>query len=139
MAEHSVRVARLVDESHKLEALLHDAAEYVLSDIAKPVKSSPDFAGYRETEMLLERAVQRKFRLPLGPWAQEVKDADHRMFKVEASVLCPRGVGRFIGDIGEFNSDEYPSCWGPRVAEGIFLEEFTHYWGVRERQKEESL
>lgn len=139
LAEHSVRVARLVDDEFKLEAILHDASEAYIADIAKPVKESPAFSGYRLVEGRLEAAVQMAFRLPIGPWPSQVKKADHRMFEVEATFLCPKGVGKFVDDIGIANSDEYPACWSPRIAEGVFLDEFTHYWAVRERQKEERL
>lgn len=137
VAEHSLRVARLVDAEHKLAALLHDGSESYIADLAKPVKESGELCGYRLVEQRFEAAIQIKFDLPIGPWPAQVKAADHRMFQVEAKLLCPRGVGRFVEDI-EIEGDEWPSCWSPRVAEGIFLDEFTHYYALRERQKEQA-
>lgn len=130
VAEHSVRVASLVDPEYKLEALLHDASEAYVADIAKPVKESEEFSGYRDVEFHLEKAVRLAFGLPLSlplvHWPKQIKEADHRMFQVEAKILCPRGVGRFVGDI-TYSYREYPTGWSPNMAKSCFIDAFNDY------------
>ena len=49
VAQHSLIVADLVPESHRLAALLHDAAEAYLGDMVKPLKVlMPEFSGIED-------------------------------------------------------------------------------------------
>lgn len=70
VAEHSVRVARVVDGHPLLDAgsyryrfemtlraLLHDAAEAYVVDLPRPVKLDRALAGYREIEKDVDRVV----------------------------------------------------------------------------------
>ncbi len=49
LPQHSCIVAELVPEEHKLAALLHDATEAYLGDIARPLKQwMPDYRGFED-------------------------------------------------------------------------------------------
>lgn len=42
VAQHSIRVMRMVPAKHRLDALMHDAAEYLIGDIVGPFKYAFD-------------------------------------------------------------------------------------------------
>ena len=130
VAEHCVLAARLVEPEQRLETLLHDASEAYLSDIARPVKKAPGFAEtYHKYEAQLERAIQQRFGLPVGPMPDYVKKADDRMLGVEIHELCHPN---FVDAYGVIPADGVSvQCWSPRMAEGFFLEDFVHYMAVR--------
>lgn len=84
VAEHSVRVARLVPPEDRLAALLHDATEAYLCDIPSPIK--PLLVGYAEAEDRLARVIADKWGVTY-PWPESVKEADRIMLHSEARVL----------------------------------------------------
>lgn len=88
VADHSIRVMRLVPDYLKLAALLHDAAEAYLCDLPSPVKRHKDMAAYRHAEEMLMLHIGIKFGVPPRLWA-EVKAADIEMFSIEAWSLFP--------------------------------------------------
>jgi uncharacterized protein len=59
VAQHSVLVAK--DAEHKLEALLHDAAEAYLGDIIRPLKKDHGLTRYREAESRVHAVICRRF------------------------------------------------------------------------------
>jgi hypothetical protein len=151
VAEHSVRVARMVediDPELALEALLHDASEAYLSDIARPVKKAPGFAEtYLKYEARLEAAVQRAFRLPLvSELHPTIKAADQYALEAEVAAFChpsfqdAMGVSPSTDANGEpWRRWSMPSGWYPAVAEEMFLDSFRTYWNAREALKRERL
>lgn len=87
VAQHSVLVASLVEDELRLTALLHDASEAYLSDIARPIKQQPAFGDvYKEFEGRLERAIAERFALTY-PWPKAVKNADEIALVTEARDL----------------------------------------------------
>ena len=97
VATHSLGVARLIDlrrfsTQTQLWALLHDATEAYLSDIAAPVKQHAIFAGYREAERHLEEVVRKRF-MPnaIGVRLPDVKTADWDMLMAERNEVLPEG------------------------------------------------
>lgn len=86
VADHCVRVAERVPPSDKLWALLHDAPEAYLIDLARPVKHAPQMAGYRDAETRLMLVIAERFGL-IGPMPASVIDADNRMLITEAHAL----------------------------------------------------
>jgi hypothetical protein len=86
VAEHSVHVSRLVPPQHALAALLHDAAEAYLGDIARPIKRMPELAELRAAESRLQKAIYQKFGLPCCE-PECVKEADVMMLGAEAREL----------------------------------------------------
>lgn len=80
VAEHSINVAKLVPPHLKLEALLHDASEAYLMDIAKPIKQLlPDYARL-ENEVMRNIAI--KFKLSF-PFDELIKKADNQVALLE--------------------------------------------------------
>jgi uncharacterized protein len=84
VAKHSMRVAKIVDEKHKLAALLHDASEAYLGDIVSPLKSlMPDYSGMEHNMMkVIARVFGFKYPLPLA-----VRQADIYMLNYEWAEL----------------------------------------------------
>ena len=94
VAEHSVNVSLLVPPRFALAGLLHDAAEFILQDIASPLKRLlPD---YRALEARIERVIFKKFGVDgfLVPHMHPlIKEADLVMLATERRDLMPLGVG----------------------------------------------
>ncbi len=115
VAQHSVLVSRLVPEEDALWALLHDASEAYLSDIARPVKVQPEFEAYREIEYRLQSAIVAKFGLPVLQPAS-VKKADEIMLAIEARDLLGNlrpGWEKWLVNIGDCKvkiRDPWPSA-----------------------------
>lgn len=102
VAEHSVRVSLLAElleltrnggdrraarEVAKI-ALLHDASEAYLIDVARPVKRSATMQGYRDAETRLQSVILTVFGLPTEEPAV-VKEADKILGATEARDLFP--------------------------------------------------
>lgn len=70
-----------------LIALLHDASEAYLSDIARPIK--PHVKGYYDLEKAIERKIAEKFDLEY-PWPSLLKEIDTRILLDErAQAMNP--------------------------------------------------
>ncbi|HEX9768480.1 MAG TPA: hypothetical protein VGA50_04815 [Kiloniellales bacterium] len=85
VAEHSVRVKEAVEKAGggrtaQAQALLHDAAETYLGDVAAPLKALLD--TYRALEAQAHGAIMARFGLPFD-LLPEVVEADRRMFATE--------------------------------------------------------
>ena len=92
---HSLMTAEILNMAgygKRLQAigLLHDASEYVLGDVSRPLKSLlPD---YKKIESLVQRAIWKRFNL--DPTAEEldiVKMVDDLQLRSEAKQLMPSG------------------------------------------------
>lgn len=120
VAEHSVLIARAAP-THKLWALLHDAAEAYVLDMIRPVK--PHIAGYSEIEARIMRAICVRFGLHLDA-PSIVKTFDRRILSDErdqnmaappepwSGMLAPLGVTL--------------QFWTPEQARAEFLAEFEN-------------
>lgn len=84
VAEHSVRVSRLVPPAYRLEALLHDAAEAYIGDVSSPLKAL--LPAYRGIEHNIDQAIRARFGLPLAQ-THCVKHADLVMLATERRDL----------------------------------------------------
>jgi 5'-deoxynucleotidase YfbR-like HD superfamily hydrolase len=89
VAQHSVMVADLVTNPEwKLHALLHDASEAYLCDIAKPVKETPTFAEYKVAEARLTDVIYEAMGLTMTPEIHNaIKVADRRLCATEGVQL----------------------------------------------------
>jgi uncharacterized protein len=94
VAEHSLLVASLVPEEHQLQALLHDASEAYLTDVARPVKHSPEYTFYRKVEKHVQSLIYEYFNCDPEE-APELKKADDAALGLEAYWLMEvrRGEG----------------------------------------------
>lgn len=97
VAQHSVLVTEVfsslmpeADDSARLYALLHDAAEYVMGDIISPLKAAMG-GDYKEFENRLLGAIHMRFSLaavPPAPVAKAIKKADKEAAFFEAVHLA---------------------------------------------------
>lgn len=117
-AQHSVLCSYAVeDPAYRLWALLHDAGEAYLSDIARPVKRQPEFSYYAIVEDGLMDAVVERFglskELPMPPC---VKVADNLLLWTEMRDLMPNDP-----PTGSETLDTEIDPWTPEYAERAFL------------------
>ena len=86
VAEHSIRVAEIVPDKYQLLALLHDASEAYLPDLARPEKAGmPEF---KAMEQVILQAIWRKFGIdPMLTVDGVVKEADNILLATEARDL----------------------------------------------------
>jgi len=84
VAEHSVRVSRILDGELRLWGLLHDAAEAYISDLPRPLKATaPEF---RAAEDRLLEVIVGGFGLP-WPMPAAVAHADEVLLATELRDL----------------------------------------------------
>ena len=86
VAQHCVRVSRLVPPEHALWGLLHDATEAYINDIALPLKMLDSYKHYREAEKHLSDCIMTAFNLPVEE-PPEVKWADREACKQEGAAF----------------------------------------------------
>jgi uncharacterized protein len=88
VAQHCVLASRLVPSEFALEALLHDASEAYIADVASPVKSLlPD---YRAIEAGIQSAIYERFGVrPSEESHAAVKEVDRRLLVTEAMHFFP--------------------------------------------------
>lgn len=91
VADHTCRVHDLVSEENKLYALLHDASECFLADLATPVKSSKEMKSFRKAEERLMRAICDKFDISYE-MPEEVYYADKTLLATEQRDLMESGA-----------------------------------------------
>ncbi len=104
VAEHSVRVAQLVPPQHRLAALLHDAAEAYVGDMASPLRQLvPDFNAIELDHL---RWLGRHFGVELSQLPVEVRRADLIMLSTELRDL-----------LGCTPPDDYPEPLAARIGD----------------------
>lgn len=84
VADHSVRVSKIVPRSLALTGLLHDASEAYLGDMIRPLKL--EMPEYRAAEERLERLIAKRFGLEF-PWHPDIKNADLVLLRTERRDL----------------------------------------------------
>ena len=112
VAKHSLAACIMAPEEYKLEALLHDAPEAWMKDIAKPLKSLlPDYCAI---ENRLAGVVAHVFKLQ-HPLPACIKEIDKDLLKMEYQGLF----------------DERPYAYllkhGPDEVKLLFLEMYEKY------------
>ena len=126
VAQHSVLASHAVPAADALWALLHDASEAYLADVARPVKAF--LPEYRVAEERLELCIARRFGLP-WPMPASVREADRRLLATERRDLMTRPPAPWLATE---RVDPYPEViapWTPRVAEVQFLARFKELGG----------
>ena len=131
VAEHSVFVASLVPPEQRLAALLHDASEAYLTDVAAPVK--PFLANYKEIEKGIMDVIAKKWNFP-WPASPEIKHADLVALLVEAQQLMVSG-GEHWRESAAIDRDKLPkvpiACLAPHAARLVFLSVYEELTGTQ--------
>lgn len=120
VAQHSVLASAHCPEA-PLWALLHDAAEAYLADVARPVKGF--LTNYREAEERLERIVAATFGLP-WPMPECVKGIDLRLLATERRDLMNTPPIPWVSTRDVEPLPGRITAWPPGVAERVFLDRF---------------
>lgn len=127
VAQHSVLLSRWVPAEFALDALLHDAEEAYLGDLARPLKVLPQFAFWREAGKKAAAVIQQA--LGIGPEPAEVKRLDHMMCGVEATrVMNTHPDWTFQPSPPEWRIER---VWDWREAEALFLSRYGFLTGKR--------
>lgn len=123
VGQHSVLASHIVPEEDAWDALHHDDPEYLLQDMAKPLKNHPRLGqAYRGAEKRIERVIAEVFQVnfPLPP---SVKEADVRLLVTEARDLVHGTEGwTYYQDIKPLDDTITP--WSPRRARREFLSRY---------------
>lgn len=140
VAEHSVLVARYLREVMKrpdleLEGLLHDAPEYLLADIIRPIKHHPTVHPIiKPLEDKAELTFAQRFNLkfPLPP---AIKVADNAVCAAEKRQIVPRSP---LEDWGPVDEDQPVAPYEivmmePFEAKQYFIDAFEEAIARRER------
>jgi hypothetical protein len=112
VAQHSVLCCMLVEEQHKLAALMHDASEAYLLDVPRPIKKK--LANYKEIEDVLMNVIAKKFGF-LWPMHEQVAKADETMLLKEWEEIMLGNQSELI-------------CYQPSQAKANFLTKFNMYY-----------
>lgn len=116
-AEHCLHLSYTVSPENALAALLHDAGEYVVPDMVRPLKQN--FPGYTAAEERIRRMIFMKYGLdPELP--AEVVEHDDR--------ICADEKAQNLPDIPWSHNPEPLGVtlrfWSPAAAEWAFLRQF---------------
>ena len=141
VAQHSVLVLELFRAAHpdagpaaQLQALLHDAPEYVMGDIISPFKAAMG-GNYKDVENRLLSAIYLRFSLPATMPAalnRQVKKADQEAAFFEATHLAgfdPEEARKLFGEPGQpaFDVEAFDRLirpWPTHQAHSRFIETF---------------
>lgn len=127
VAQHSMLVADLCPEEHRLWGLLHDAAEAYVGDVSTPLKSMlPD---YREIEERVQRIIAGRFGL-CWPIPQPVKDADREALMIERADLFDKHLP-WPGEFPPSSFRTIKNVLNPESAKWLFIEMYKELSGAK--------
>lgn len=122
VAQHSVLASKIVPPCDALWALMHDATEAYLPDVARPVKRL--LPGFREIEDRLMEVIAGVFSLQ-GPMPDSVKRADLILLATERRDLMSLPPYRWTSIEQVQASHETIEPWEPDRAAMEFLIRFN--------------
>ena len=128
VAEHSIRVAEVVEDRFKLRALLHDAHEAYLHDVPRPIKQ--DMPQYKTIADRLQRVILIKFPCNFTDGTdeyEEIKFADNLLLSTEKDFMMTNVKDWAI--LPDPLKPFEPMSW--RNAERQFLKRFKKYTGSK--------
>ena len=121
VAEHSVRVSRILSPQYKFAGLIHDFAESYIGDCSSPLKKLlPD---YKIIEERVERVVCEKFGVD-WPMRSEVKTADMILLATELRDLCVGADYKILEQNGYYPLKDKIIPWTAKRAEKELLKEY---------------
>lgn len=85
-AQHCLNLVKLVPQELKLQALLHDAAEYCCSDLATPIKYTGHLDVYKLIEKWISSLILVKYT-GMSVYHKDIKFYDRCLFYIEAYNL----------------------------------------------------
>jgi hypothetical protein len=123
VAEHSIIVASMVEESHQLAALLHDSAEAYITDVPRPIKQM--LPAINDLDAALTKAVFEKYGCEY-PIHEEIRAVDRELCLAEA-----RDSNMDVDSWTETYAylEHTPFHWSPVEAEKYFLKMFHEMTG----------
>ena len=129
VAEHCVLASQLAPPGLELVALLHDAHEYVIGDLTRPLTASLPVGSSTDISVLksiLDDAIMLRFGLPAvnGTVARQLREIDDRLLATECLALLGKEALREWG----LTADPYKHlrlhCWERDQAAREFLNRF---------------
>lgn len=128
VAQHSLLASLNVGAEHALVALMHDAAEAYIGDLAAPLKYM--LPAYREVEAGLWDAIAWKYRLP-DELPAEVHEVDLRLLATEKrDVIGVRDIEwQCLAGIRPFDRRIVPMT--AKAARVTFIKQFHYLMEVR--------
>ena len=137
VAQHSLLVERLFSDSFpniekkwKMASLLHDSAEYVISDMISPLKNHLG-SQYENLDIMLTRAIHLRFGIPAelpNKIKKGIKMADKNAAWLEARNLAGFSLNETISIFGKFDNTEIEEDFikpkNPLVVRELFLKRF---------------
>jgi len=120
VAEHSCRVHDIVPTELKLAAILHDASEYALMDLARPVKEQKEMYLFREAEDALMECIAEKYNFTY-PLEDKIKEADKILLVTEYRDLMPPEVFKVTDFNGHKPLENYINPWTPEMAKSAMM------------------
>lgn len=128
VAEHSILVAAEAaymadaDEELLLQALLHDAAEAYMCDLASPLKAI--MPGYKTAELVAQQVIYNAFGLPLDAHPS-IHSIDIRI-RIDEMLVLQVGNPDVNGELKGLPMTSQPiQCLTPLEAEQAFLQQFA--------------
>lgn len=139
VAQHCILVVQLMGAGKvlprpaRLAGLLHDAGEYVTSDLITPFKNAIG-GEYKALERRLEQAVHLRFGLPAvlpDEWTAAIKRADKTAAFLEAVQLAGFGEDEARQVLGYRRKAPKLGldAWEPETARQRYLETFRRLGG----------
>lgn len=125
--DHCARTT--TDPAVLLDALLHDATEAYLNDIARPVKYQPHLDRYREAEAELNAVIRSRFFLPTE-MSELVKEADDVLLAAEIRDLMPSPPPAWVA-VAEGAGVPVVAPLQPVAAKRLFMEAFIRLDAAR--------
>lgn len=128
VAQHCLNCSALASEENQLAALLHDASEAYIGDLAKPFKEV--CGDYQRMESVFLRAIGERFGVELHPLPKEVKEIDARMLKTEHTLFLPEPHQRaaegdpYLKELEPYAREDLtcPGWMGWRLVRSLYLE-----------------
>jgi hypothetical protein len=127
VAQHSCMVSDIVPPEDAWDGLMHDGPEYLLQDMAKPLKSDPRLGqAYRGAEKRIERVLAPLYGINFNN--PRVKRADLVVLVTEArDYHChARGQWTYYRDVPAL--PDRMKIWSPKRAEREFLRRFNRLY-----------
>lgn len=122
IAQHTVYAYQNAPASLKRVALLHEASEAYILDVATPLKRH--LGGYTAMEMAIMKVAAAKYQFE-WPAPIELHKLDKALLITEMQALMPE---RMLSDVKESPFNGQPNLvieeWSPRYAEKMFLDCF---------------